>query len=173
MQLCLVFFWFWVDCWRNIPWSCLLQRIQPDIITACNSAARPCSPPSTGLKQSAQPLSLRGVKSLIMTSSSTSTCQSYHLYQLPPRSSSDSEIFDPIPLHLVSTTERVDNLVKPEAQLPATPPRSRTPDGKGVVENVKRFLKGWCQGTMVEVCKLQLFRASIHTGVGLSRYRDR
>src|SRR5882757_4829661 len=109
-----------------------------------------------------------------MTSSSTSTCQSYHLYQLPtPRSSSDSEISDPIPLHLVSTTEWVDNLVKPEAQLPATPPHSRTPssdrlvmpDGKGVVENVKQFLKGRCQGTMVQVCKLQVFRASIHTGV--------
>lgn len=111
-----------------------------------------------------------------MTSSSTSTCQSYHSYQLPtPRSSSDSGISDLVPLHLVSTTKRVDNLVKPEAQLPETPPRSRTPSPdrqKGVVVDVKHFLKGRCQGTMVQVCKLQLFRASIHTGVGVSRYRD-
>jgi len=110
-----------------------------------------------------------------MTSSTVYDARTSHYsYQLPtPRSSSDSEIFNRIPLHSGSTTEQVDNLVKPEAQLPETPPRSRTPSldrQKGVVENVKKFLKG--QGTMVQVCKLQLFWTSVHISLGISRYWD-
>jgi hypothetical protein len=112
-----------------------------------------------------------------MTSSTVYDARTSHYsYQLPtPRSSSDSEIFNFIPLHSVSTTEQVDNLVKPEAQLPETPPRSRTPSPdrqKGVVENVKQFLKGQHQGTMVQVRKLQLFWTSVHISLGISRYWD-